>query len=51
MKPKGELKIIGTNVKQKGDVAVYVKIWLEDEDKKIFSMEASNFLFDLKEEE
>ena len=46
--PKGKLKLKCCKIKQKGEIAIYADIFLEDEEKNTFKLHTSSFLFELE---
>jgi uncharacterized Zn finger protein (UPF0148 family) len=45
---RGQLKIKSVRLRQTGDVAIYLDVYLEDEDQRVFKAQTSSFLFDLE---
>lgn len=48
-KPIGKLSFDRCDVDHKSDIAVYVDVFLKDENDNIFKIRASSFIFDLEE--
>lgn len=47
--PKGKLKLNKVKIDQKSNIAIYVDVYLLDENGKSYKLRASSFMFDLQE--
>jgi len=47
IEPKGKLKVVGTEIKQ-NVAAIYIDVFLKDEDSNIFKSHSSSFFFNLE---